>query len=91
MLTFGSPYVCCRYRAGGSAGAMLQPLLDNQIGLKNIADAVHVPVTKERAISIIKDCFISAAERDTSTGDGIIINVITRAGVEVEHFPLRKD
>jgi 20S proteasome subunit beta 6 len=40
---------------------------------------------------VIKDSFISAAERDTSTGDGVIINIITKAGIEVMHFPLRKD
>ena len=48
-------------------------------------------ITKEKALTVIKDSFISAAERDTSTGDGIIINIITKSGIEVEHFALRKD
>lgn len=48
-------------------------------------------ITKEKALTVIKDSFISAAERDTSTGDGIIINIITKAGIEVELFGLRKD
>lgn len=48
-------------------------------------------ITLEKALTVIKDSFISAAERDTSTGDGIVINIITRAGIEVEMFPLRKD
>ena len=80
-----------RYRAGGAAGAMLQSLLDNQVGMKNIHNAEQVPITKEKALMVIKDSFISAAERDTSTGDGIIINIITKSGVSVEHFALRKD
>ena len=83
----------CRYRTAGSAGAMMQPLLDNQVGLKNIAnvDKSQVKITKERALTLIKDAFISAAERDTATGDGIIINIVTKTGIDVEHFPLRKD
>ncbi|XP_057381509.1 proteasome subunit beta type-1-like [Daphnia carinata] len=80
-----------RYRAGGAAGAMLQPLLDNQVGLKNMKGGVLPDITKEKALMVIKDSFISAAERDTSTGDGVIINIITKSGVEVMHFPLRKD
>jgi 20S proteasome subunit beta 6 len=74
---------------------MLQSLLDNQVGLKNMAGPVppvNPPaITKEKALTVIKDSFISAAERDTSTGDGIVINIITKSGIEVEHFPLRKD
>ena len=70
---------------------MLQPLLDNQVGLKNMAGTIPTNITKENALRVIKDSFISAAERDTSTGDGIIINIITKSGIEVEHFSLRKD
>ena len=80
-----------RYRAGGAAGAMLQSLLDNQVGLKNMEGIPKVKITREKALTVIKDSFISAAERDTSTGDGIIINIITKNGIEVEHFALRKD
>jgi len=80
-----------RYRAGGSASALVQPLLDNQIGLKNMENVPHVPISKERAVAVIKDVFISAAERDIYTGDSILINIITKDGIEVESFPLRRD
>ncbi len=70
---------------------MLLSLLDNQIGQKNIEGAVKTPITREKALMVIKDAFISAAERDTSTGDGIIINIITKNGIESEIFALRKD
>ena len=70
---------------------MLQPLLDNQIGFKNMQGEKPASISKEQAMLVIKDAFISAAERDTSTGDGVIFNIITKNGVEVEHFPLRKD
>ncbi|XP_017772851.1 PREDICTED: proteasome subunit beta type-1 [Nicrophorus vespilloides] len=79
------------YRAGGSAGALLQPLLDNQVGFKNMQGDAFEKVTKERAIAILKDVFISAAERDIYTGDSIVINLITKDGITEETFPLRKD
>lgn len=79
------------YRAGGSAGALLQPLLDNQIGLKNMLHVKNVPLSLERAIAVLKDVFISAAERDIYTGDSIVINIITKDGIEEDRFELRKD
>ncbi|GAB6024612.1 hypothetical protein CHUAL_009755 [Chamberlinius hualienensis] len=79
------------YHAGGSASALLLPLLDNQIGLKNMPNATPVAVTKERAIKLVKDAFVSAAERDIYTGDGVIIKIITKDGIVEEMFPLRKD
>ncbi|KAL3872019.1 hypothetical protein ACJMK2_039990 [Sinanodonta woodiana] len=79
------------YRAGGSASAMLQPLLDNQIGLKNQQGVTQVPLSREKAVNLVKDVFISAAERDIYTGDSILINVITKDGVTDERFPLRRD
>ncbi|CAK9829034.1 Proteasome subunit beta type-1 [Anthophora retusa] len=80
-----------KYRAGGSAGALLQPLLDNQIGYKNQEGVEPVPLTQEKAVAIIKDVFISAAERDIYTGDSISIKVITQDGVQDSSFELRKD
>lgn len=79
------------YRAGGSAGALLQPLLDNQVGLKNMQNVTETPISLEKALGIVKDVFISAAERDIYTGDSIIINIITKDGIKEEQFELRKD
>lgn len=79
------------YRAGGSAGALLQPLLDNQIGQKNMQIVLKEPLTQEKALKILKDVFISAAERDIYTGDSVFINVITKGGIQEETFELRKD
>lgn len=79
------------YRAGGSSSALLQPILDNQVGLKNMEQKPGVTLTVERAINLIKDTFISAAERDIYTGDGIKIAIITDKGVEEQIIPLRKD
>lgn len=79
------------YRAGGSAGALLQPLLDNQIGLKNMLNVKDHAIPKEKALDILKDTFTSAAERDIYTGDSIFINIITKDGIAEEKFELRKD
>lgn len=79
------------YGAGGSAGALLQPVLDNQVGLKNQVDASTDPITKERALAIARDTFISAAERDIYTGDSVLFNVITKDGIVEHKLELRKD
>ena len=80
-----------QYRAGGTAAAMLQPLLDNQIGFKNQTGAIQEPLTIEKAVALVTDVFVSATERDIYTGDGISIKIITASGVEVREVPLRRD
>ncbi|XP_065655860.1 proteasome subunit beta type-1-B [Hydra vulgaris] len=79
------------YRAGGSCSAMLQSFLDNQIGQKNLAKKSDIPLSLERCVELIKDVFISAAERDIETGDGVLISIITKEGTKSEVFPLRRD
>jgi len=79
------------YRAKGSASAMLQPLLDNQIGGKNQQGYQKAPIPLKKCIQLVKDVFTSAAERDIYTGDGVSISVITKDGVKTERFPLRRD
>ena len=49
------------------------------------------PLTLEKALAIVKDVFISAAERDIHTGDALAIAIITKDGVKKETFPLRRD
>lgn len=83
-----------KYRAGGTAGSLLQPVLDNQIGHKNMAidGPLETPtLTKERAVAVAIDTFISATERDIYTGDTVIVNVITKDGIESKVVPMRKD
>lgn len=79
------------FKAGGSASAMLQPLLDNQVGFKNMQNVEHVPLSLDRAMQLVKDVFISAAERDVYTGDSLHICIVTKDGIREETVPLRKD
>jgi len=79
------------YHAGGSSAALIQPLLDSQVGLKNQKAAVVKDLTLESAKKLIKDCFISATERDIYCGDSVDIQIITKDGVQTETMVLRRD
>ena len=77
------------YRSAGAANELLQPLLDNQVGGKNLKDIPNL--TLERAKQICIDSFVSAAERDITTGDSVYLYVIDKSGVSFDKFPLRRD
>lgn len=81
------------FHAGGSSGALIQPLLDSQIGNQNITEDAKPKeaLSLERALQVVKDTFISAAERDIYTGDGVLLKIVTAEGVKEEVFPLRFD
>ena len=61
------------------------------MGFKNQPAEARTQLTKDKVIKIVRDGFISAAERDIYTGDEVVINVITKDGVEVLRYPLRRD
>jgi 20S proteasome subunit beta 6 len=61
-----------------------------QIGHKNRLDP-KVELTSNEVISIIKELFIVAVERDIYTGDCVEIKLISKDGIETELFPLKRD
>ena len=63
----------------------------SQVAFKNLPKEARTPLSKEQVVKIVKDGFISAAERDIYTGDSVVVNIITKDGVQVEKFPLRRD
>jgi len=79
------------YASGGSSNSLILPFLDNIVGKKNQEISDPTPLTKEKAVVLIKDIFFSAAERDTNCGDAVHLCVITKDGIEEHRAELRKD
>ncbi|KAL0606292.1 Proteasome subunit beta type-1, partial [Plecturocebus cupreus] len=61
------------------------------VGFKNMQKVKYVPLSLVRAIQLVKDVFISAAERDRYTEDALRICTVTQEGPREETVPLRKD
>lgn len=81
-----------RYRAGGSSSTLIQPFLDNKVGLKNTqTDKSVEDLSLEDALTIVKDAFVSAGERDIYVGDKVDIRVITKDGIKELEHNLRRD
>lgn len=49
------------------------------------------PVTEEEALSLVKDAFTAAGERDIYTGDEVVYNIIKKDGIKTGVVQLRKD
>lgn len=62
-----------------------------QIGLKNQLKPTTLPLTIDRAIKMLRDAFNSATERDIYTGDYLEIFIVTKEGVRIEKYDLKKD
>lgn len=82
-----------KYSTTGSSSALLLPFLDHQVGEKNIKPELKrtQPLNLQEAVKIVKDCFISASERDIYCGDGIDLQIITPQGITHESVSLRRD
>lgn len=78
------------FREGAFTLVSFQPVL-LQIGFKNMEGVQHVPLTQDKAVQLVKDVFISAAERDVYTGDALRVCIITKEGISEQTVPLRKD
>ena len=62
-----------------------------QIGYKNQQGVTKEPLSKEKAVTLVKDVFMAAAERDIYTGDGLLVQIITKDGTEEREMRLRRD
>lgn len=79
---------CCRRKILAKS---LFPRGFAQIGYKNMENVEQLPLTLDKAVQLVKDVFISAAERDVYTGDALKICIITKEGIREENLPLRRD
>ncbi|TPX40304.1 hypothetical protein SeMB42_g04658 [Synchytrium endobioticum] len=77
--------------ASGSAGNLIQPFLDNQVGYKHQPTHIQGFLPLEAALRLVKDSFTSATERDIHTGDFLEIYIIKADGVVKELYDLKKD
>ncbi|KAI8319712.1 N-terminal nucleophile aminohydrolase [Martensiomyces pterosporus] len=80
------------YQAYGSASALVQPFLDNQVAFKNQhgVDKERL-LSREEAIKIAIDAFTGATERDIHTGDWLDLFIIDKDGVQKTKRELKHD
>ncbi|KAI1761191.1 N-terminal nucleophile aminohydrolase [Hypoxylon sp. FL1150] len=89
-------------RAGGAAGSLIMPFLDNQVNFKNqyvpgsgtghdLQERERVPLPRNEVEILVKDAFDSAVERHIEVGDALQMMVITKDGIEEKTLPLKKD
>ncbi|KAF3061788.1 Proteasome subunit beta type-6 [Daldinia childiae] len=89
-------------RAGGAAGSLIMPFLDNQVNFKNqyvpgsgtghdLQERERVPLPREEVEILVKDAFDSAVERHIEVGDALQVVIITKDGIEEKVLPLKKD
>ncbi|XP_055330101.1 proteasome subunit beta type-1-B-like [Paramacrobiotus metropolitanus] len=83
------------YVIQGSAENLVHPFLHNQIGMKRTLSDVPIQappeLTMEKAIKLIKDSYLAAAERDVYTGDTVTIMALTKDGTNFIDYQLRRD
>ncbi|KAK9454981.1 nucleophile aminohydrolase [Dipodascopsis uninucleata] len=84
-------------RAGGAAASLIMPFLDNQVNFKNQMDpATGQPkhatyLTLDQTLKLVKDAFSGATERHIHVGDALEIKIVTKEGVKVEYYALKRD
>lgn len=86
-------------RAGGAAASLIMPFLDNQVNFKNQYEPgtdgkVKKPLrylSLDEVLALVRDAFSSATERHIQVGDGLEVFIVTKEGVRVEYYPLKRD
>jgi len=79
------------YVASGSGTGLVQPFLDNQVGLKNQQNVQPHSPDRQTAVRIAKDALAGATERDIQTGDYLELFIIDKDGINIEKVNLKKD
>ncbi|OBT54680.1 20S proteasome subunit beta 6 [Pseudogymnoascus sp. 24MN13] len=96
------PYEREQCRAGGAAASLIMPFLDSQVNFKNqyepgsgvghnLKERERVLLGRDVVEDLVKDAFDSAVERHIEVGDGLLMMVITKDGIEEIYKPLKQD
>jgi len=80
-----------KYSSSGTGQQLVQPLLDNQVGLKNQLKVAQEQLSATDVEDLVKDAFNSAGERDIYTGDYVDMLTITPTGISSTQFELKFD
>jgi len=89
-------------RAGGAAGSLIMPFLDNQVNFKNqyvpgsgeghnLQEKEVKPLSRKEVEILVKDAFDAAVERHIEVGDGLQMMIVTKDGIQESILPLKKD
>lgn len=89
-------------RAGGAAASLIMPFLDNQVNFKNqympgsgaghdLQEREKKPLSLGDVEGLVKDAFDSAVERHIEVGDGLLMLIATKNGIEERYLPLKRD
>ncbi|RKO89514.1 nucleophile aminohydrolase [Blyttiomyces helicus] len=79
------------WNCSGSAGHLIQPFLDNQVGHKHQPKAQAGLLSFDHVVRLVKDAFTGATERDIYTGDYLEIFIVRAGGITKEKIDLKKD
>jgi 20S proteasome subunit beta 6 len=81
-----------KHTVTGSGADLAMPLLDNIMKKQHQSKAdKNIKPTKDEALQLVKNVLNAVTERDIHTGDGADIYIITKDGIEHQHFELRED
>jgi len=78
------------YCVTGSGSALITSILDNQIEFKTQPQNKR-DLSLDEALTVFKDSFICAGERDIYTGDSVDYAIITPEGATLHSFKLKID
>lgn len=80
-----------KYGTRGSAASFVEPLLDCLLNKEHMQGQAPADMNQSEALTMLKNAFTGASERDIFTGDSVVFYIISKAGVQREVFGLRKD
>ncbi|CCW71245.1 unnamed protein product [Phytomonas sp. Hart1] len=80
-----------KYGTQGTASSFVEPLLDCLLTQQHFNGQAPPELSQEDTLSILKNAFTGASERDIFTGDSVKFLIITKECVRSETFELRKD